>query len=513
MNKIRSLCIVLGDQLSHNSLIWSHFDSKSDIVWMGEVMSESLKPQSSMQRTAIFFSAMRHFCEELRQKKITVEYIEINDGRKDFIAALEETMVNYDIEYFTCVIPGDFRVYELLNNFFKKKEKKINWLEEINFIARKNEFNDWIKKYKQPRMEYWYRYIRKSRKVLLEDNGKPIGGKWNFDLSNRKSFNKSGPQLTREPLKFKPDKITKKVISDREKKLPNLPGHASKFYWAVTREQALKVLQDFIKYRLNLYGDYQDAMWTGKPWLYHSLISSSLNLKLLNPEEVIKAVEQAYHKKKIPLNAAEGFIRQIIGWREYIHGLYWLHSDIWMSRNNLKAKRTLPDFYWTGKTKMQCMSESINQVIEYGYGHHIQRLMVTGLFSLLYGVKPSEIHEWYLSMFVDAVAWVEVPNTIGMSQYADGGIVGSKPYIASGAYINRMSNYCKGCHYDAKSAIGDKACPFTTLYWHFVYKNKNLLKNNPRLSMQVKNWDNKEKNIQNEIIERSKKIFSNIELY
>ena len=285
---------------------------------------------------------------------------------------------------------------------------------------------------------------------------------------------------------FLPDEITKKVIIDIEKKLPNLPGHVSKFDWAVTRKQALKVLDDFIEFRLSLYGDYQDAMWMKEPLLYHSMISSCLNLKLLNPEEVIKAVEQAYYKNKAPLNAAEGFIRQIIGWREYIHGLYWFYSDVWMNSNALKAKRALPNFYWTGKTKMTCINESVNQVIEYGYSHHIQRLMVTGLFSLLYGVKPSEIHTWYLSMFVDAVAWTEVPNTIGMSQYADGGIVGSKPYIASGAYISRMSNYCKNCNYEPTKSSEENACPFTTLYWYFVYKNRSLLKNNPRLSMQIK---------------------------
>ena len=513
MDKIRNLCIILGDQLNHNSSILSDFDSKKDMVWMAEVMSESVNPLSSKQRTTLFFSAMRHFSEELKQKRIKVEYIEINDGIKNFVDALEKTIANYDIGCFQCVIPGDIRVYKLLSDFFKEKEKNIEWLEDTHFIAKKSEFDEWIKKYKKPRMEYWYRYIRKSRKVLLGDNEKPIGGKWNLDFLNRKSFDKSGPQLTQKPLRFKPDEITKKVIIDIEKKLPNLPGHVSKFDWAVTRKQALKVLDDFIEFRLSLYGDYQDAMWMKEPWLYHSMISSCLNLKLLNPEEVIKAVEQAYYKNKAPLNAAEGFIRQIIGWREYIHGLYWFYSDVWMNSNALKAKRALPNFYWTGKTKMTCINESVNQVIEYGYSHHIQRLMVTGLFSLLYGVKPSEIHTWYLSMFVDAVAWTEVPNTIGMSQYADGGIVGSKPYIASGAYISRMSNYCKNCNYEPTKASEENACPFTTLYWYFVYKNRSLLKNNPRLSMQIKNWDRKEKKIQKEIIKRSKKLFNNVELF
>ena len=513
MDKIRNLCIILGDQLSHDSSVFSNFDLKKDMVWMAEVMSESLNPLSSKQRTTIFLSAMRHFCDELKQKNIKVEYIEINDGIKDFVEALKKTIANHDISHFKCVIPGDVRVYKLLNDFFREEEKNIDWLDETHFIAKPNEFNEWIKKYKKPRMEYWYRYIRKSRNVLLEQNGKPIGGKWNYDLSNRKSFDKSGPQITKKTIRFNPDKITRKVISDIGKKLPSLPGSISKFDWAVNREQALKVLRDFIKFRLCLYGDYQDAMWTEEPWLYHSVISSCLNLKLLSPEEVIKAVEHAYYENKIPLNAAEGFIRQIIGWREYIRGLYWFHSDIWMSTNNLEAERNLPDFYWNGETKMTCINQSINQVVENGYGHHIQRLMVTGLFSLLYGVKPSEIHRWYLSMFIDAVAWVEVPNTIGMSQYADGGIVGTKPYIASGAYINRMSNYCKNCIYEPTNASEENACPFTTLYWHFVYKNRSLLKNNPRLSMQIRNWDNKGKKIQSGIIKRTKKLFNNIELF
>ena len=513
MNKIRNLCIILGDQLTHDSLIWDNFDLNKDKIWMAEVVSESINPLSSKQRTTVFFSAMRHFAEELRRKKVKVIYTEINEHISTFEEALKKTIDNSSIGCFRCVIPGDYRVYTLLSDFFKENTKNIEWLEDTHFISKENEFNEWIKKYKKPRMEYWYRYIRKSRKVLLEDDGKPVGGKWNFDHSNRKSFSKTGPEEIQKPIRFKPDKITKKVILDIELHLPNLPGKVSKFDWAVTRTQALKVLDDFIKFRLIRYGDYQDAMWSKEPWLYHSLISSCLNLKLLNPNEVIKKIEHAYYDDKVPLNAAEGFIRQIIGWREYIHGLYWYYSKIWTSTNSLNAERVLPNFYWTGKTKMRCLNESINQVVEYGYGHHIQRLMVTGLFSLLYGVKPSEIHAWYLSMFVDAIAWVETPNTIGMSQYADGGIVGSKPYIASGGYINRMSNYCKNCNYKATEASGENACPFTTLYWYFVYKNKDLLKKNPRLSMQIKNWDNKEKQVQKDIIKRSKKIFDNIELF
>lgn len=288
--------------------------------------------------------------------------------------------------------------------------------------------------------------------------------------------------------------------------LPNLPGKLDEFIWPINRQQSLQVLKEFIAQRLKQFGDYQDAMWRDEPWLYHSRLSLALNLKLLSPNEVIAAALKAYENDQAPLNAVEGFIRQILGWREYMRGLYWAHRDDWLEMNALNARRELPQLYWDADTEMTCLQQSVSHVLFYGYGHHIQRLMVTGLFSLLWGVKPKAIHQWYLAMYVDAVAWVEIPNTLGMSQYADGGIVGSKPYIASGAYIDRMSNYCKQCPFDPKQAHGDTACPFTTLYWAFVDKHQDLLSHNPRLGMQVKNWHRKGKEEQQAILKNADKL-------
>ncbi|WP_370085122.1 hypothetical protein [Neptunomonas phycophila] len=283
------------------------------------------------------------------------------------------------------------------------------------------------------------------------------------------------------------------------------------FNWPVTRSQALEALDSFINTRLASFGDHQDAMWTNEQTLFHSLLSSCLNLKLINPQEVVEAALVHYQAGHAPINAVEGFIRQIVGWREYVRGLYWYHRADWLTWNALEANQPLPDFYWTGKTHMHCMNQSITQVLQTGYGHHIQRLMVTGLFSLLYGVNPKAIHQWYLGFFVDAIAWVEVPNTLGMSQYADGGIVGSKPYIASGNYINKMSNYCKHCRYNPKKSSGDDACPFTTLYWNFVDKHQERLSKNPRLAMQVKHWSNKAPNEQQAIKEQTLWLVNHIQ--
>jgi deoxyribodipyrimidine photolyase-related protein len=260
-------------------------------------------------------------------------------------------------------------------------------------------------------------------------------------------------------------------------------------------------LKDFIAQRLPFFGDLQDAMWQDEPWLFHSLLSLPLNLRLLNPREVVEAAIAAYHQGGVPLNALEGFVRQIVGWREYVRGLYWTYRDEWPEMNALHAEADLPSFYWTGKSEMQCMAQSIGQVLAHGYGHHIQRLMVTGLFALLYGVKPQAIHHWYLGMYVDAFAWVEMPNTLGMSQFADGGRVGSKPYIASGAYIDRMSNYCKGCRYQVKQLDAPNACPFNLLYWQFIERHQDWLKSHPRLAMQVSHWQKKPSEQRAQVIE------------
>jgi deoxyribodipyrimidine photolyase-related protein len=507
----RRLNLILGDQLNWDSEIWNNIDKQHDLFWMAEVTDESTQTPSSKQRSVLFLSAMRHFANEIENRGFQLNYFHLDDAVIDFECALETTLSNHSISEVRCVLAGDSELVTRLEGFFQQHDLTLEWLPDNHFIAQRGEFQRWLKERKQPRMEHWYRYLRKDRQVLMTAEQKPIGGQWNFDKDNRRSFTQDGPVIEEELPLFKPDKLTQKVIQDIEKLCPALPGSLDNFNWPVTRSQALQQLDAFITSYLPSFGDYQDAMWTEQPFLFHARIASSLNLKLLNPMEVIKKVEQAYSDNKAPLNAVEGFIRQILGWREYVRGLYWSHRHDWLTFNKLDTDKELPRFYWDGNTNMQCLHQAISQVLDYGYGHHIQRLMVTGLFSLLWGVKPDAIHRWYLGMYVDAIAWVEIPNTIGMSQYADGGIVGSKPYIASGAYIQRMSNYCQHCPYNPKKAHGENACPFTTLYWSFIDRHQTWLARNPRLGMQVRNWSNKSEEEQQAIQKRAEWLYDHLQ--
>ena len=350
------------------------------------------------------------------------------------------------------------------------------------------EFKGFAEGRKSIRMEYFYRFVRKKFGVLMEGDA-PVGGAWNYDKENRKSFGKAGPSAPNTRSGHAPDSLTREVMALVEERFKEHPGSLKSFRWAVTREAALADLAGFIKERLAFFGDHQDAMWSDEPWLFHSLLSTSLNLKLLKPKEVVEAAEKAYNDGVAPLAAVEGFIRQILGWREYVRGVYWLYMPEYLERNTLGADQPLPDFYWTGQTDYECLKQSIGQTLEYGYAHHIQRLMVTGLFALLYGVHPKAVHEWYLAIYVDAVEWVELPNSLGMSQYADAGVMASKPYVATGKYIDRMSNYCSKCPKNPSKRVGEEACPFTTLYWDFLLRHEAVLRKNQRMQLQVRNID------------------------
>ncbi|MEK9721601.1 MAG: cryptochrome/photolyase family protein, partial [Quisquiliibacterium sp.] len=328
--------------------------------------------------------------------------------------------------------------------------------------------------------------LRRRFDILMQD-GKPVGGQWNFDRDNRAAFPAAGPGPVPPPCRFEPDAMTREVLALVEREFSDHPGSLSSFGWPVTRAQALVSLQQFIDQRLDSFGRYQDAMWSGQVWLYHSHLSCALNLKLIGPMEVARAAEQAWRDGKASLPSTEGFIRQVVGWREYVRGIYWTQMPAYLGLNALGASEPLPEFYWHGQTPMVCLADAISTTLEHGYAHHIQRLMITGLFGLLFGVEPRQMHEWYLAVYVDAVEWVELPNTLGMSQYADGGLMASKPYIASGKYIARMSNYCKGCRFDPAESSGPNACPITTLYWDFLMRHQEMLQANPRMLMQLRN--------------------------
>ena len=485
---MRRLFIILGDQLDRESLIFKHADLATDHFWMAEVAEESTHVWSHKQRIALFLSAMRHFANELQAKDYPLTYLQL--GQHEFASlgeALSDFLANHSPEEVWLVKPGDYRVFKQLADTCKQHDTPIKQLHDQHFLSTPAEFKTWAGDKKQLRLEYWYRQLRKQYQVLMQDEKTPEGGKWNYDQSNRKSFGKNGPQDIPEPIEWPADDITEQVIALVNEIFPKHPGELEQLQWPVTPEQAEQALTRFLDQALPQFGDFQDAMWTGEPFLNHSLIASSLNLKLLHPLHVIQQAEQRYRDQAAPLAAVEGFIRQILGWREYVRGLYWLHMPEWLDMNALNAHQDLPAFYWTGDTSMTCLSESIGQTLKHGYAHHIQRLMVTGLFALLYGVEPKQVHEWYLAVYVDAVEWVELPNTLGMSQYADDGIMASKPYAASGQYINRMSNYCKQCQFNPSLAVGEKACPITTLYWDFLDTHRERLQANPRMGFMMKN--------------------------
>lgn len=493
MNKIRNLCIVLGDQLNLDSTLFDEFDANQDVIWMAEVIEESTHVKSHPQRIALFLSAMRHFAESLQNQGWQVHYRTLSKKKNQSPFSLSEGLSEFlsenSVKNIQVVLPGDYRVLKQLKTTANQFEHKLNVLADRHFLSLPGEFSEWMSQRKKPVMEYWIRHLRKRTGILME-SGKPCGGKWNFDAKNRGSFGKKGPGMLVEAPTFPKDKITQEVLELVVDLFVDHSGSLSSFNWPVTHQEAKHALTDFIENRLALFGQYQDAMWFNEPFLYHSLLSSSLNLKLISPLEVIQAAERAYHDGHAPIEAVEGFIRQILGWREFVRGLYWHAMPEWKSWNHLDAQQNLPSFYWTGKTDMRCLQQSISQVLEHGYGHHIQRLMVTGLFAQLWETNPIEVHEWYLAMYVDAVEWVELPNVLGMSQYADGGFMASKPYVATGKYIQKMSPYCSQCPYKPEESIGDKACPFTTLYWAFLLKHETEFSQHPRMALQIKHLTN-----------------------
>jgi deoxyribodipyrimidine photolyase-related protein len=485
---LRHLVLILGDQLDEASSALSDFDPQQDAIWMAEVAEESTHVISAKQRTTVFLSAMRHFAAHMRDQGRRVFYSELDaqDNTGTLAGELEKVIQQHHPEKLVMTAPGEWRVLQSLRAVARDNHLTLEIRDDTHFFNTVRDFAQHAEGRKQLRLEFFYREMRQKTGILMAGK-QPLGGQWNFDAENRASFGKKGPPALPKPSRFKPDDITEKVIDLVNSKMATHPGSVAEFGWPVTRAQALQALSEFIAHRLPSFGLYQDAMWEGEVWLYHSHLSSALNLKLLNPREVIAAATEALHQGHAPLPAVEGFVRQILGWREYVRGIYWTHMPDYAELNHMQASEALPGFFWTGDTPMACLRDAIHQTLTHGYAHHIQRLMVTGLYALLLGVKPQAVHAWYLGVYVDAIEWVELPNTLGMSQFADGGLMASKPYVASGKYIDRMSNHCKGCKYDPAQATGDKACPFTTLYWDYLIRHADTLAKNPRMTMQLKN--------------------------
>lgn len=478
----RHLVVVLGDQLDRDGAAFDGFDPAQDVVLMAEVAAESTHVWTAKPRIVMFLAAMRHFAQALRDEGLPLDYRELHDGT--LAGALRDAIGRHRPQRVVLVEPGEWRLREDL--LAAADGTPVDLRADRHFLCSGAEFERHARGRKSLRMEFFYREMRRRHRVLM-DGDEPAGGAWNFDADNRESFGAQGPGFVPEPARFAPDAITRKVIALVNRRFAGHPGRLDAFAWPVTRAQALQSLSRFVDERLEHFGRWQDAMWGGQPWLYHAHLAAALNLKLLNPREVIAAAEAAYREGRVPLPAAEGFIRQVLGWREYVRGIYWLKMPQYAGLNALGADAELPAWYWTGDVPMRCLADAIGQTLEHGYAHHIQRLMVTGLYALLLGVKPQQVHAWYLAVYVDAVEWVELPNTLGMSQFADGGLMASKPYAASGKYIQRMSDHCRGCPFDPAERTGPKACPFTTLYWDFLMRHEERLAANPRMVMQVRN--------------------------
>ena len=507
-----ALRIILGDQISETISSMDGANPQRDIILISEVMAEATYVKHHKKKIAFIFSAMRHFAEDLRSKGYQVDYYHLDPKAplSNFTAAVRHALGAHTVEHIIVTEPGEYRVETELASWAETFGLPVFIRPDTRFLCDHAEFESWSAARKSLRMEYFYRDMRKKYSILMEGD-QPLGGQWNFDSDNRKP-----PQLSYEvPDTYHnpPDAITEDVLQLVETQFPDHMGTVNGFHFAVTAKQAKAALAQFIEERLPHFGDFQDAMIQGKPWMYHAHIGLYLNVGLLLPLECITAAEQAYHRKHAPLNAVEGFIRQILGWREFVRGIYWKEMPGYSDVNFFGAKRDLPAFYWNADTKMNCMHQSVTETVENAYAHHIQRLMVLGNFALLTGIDPRQVNDWFLSVYADAFEWVELPNVSGMALFADGGFLASKPYASGGGYINKMSNYCKGCSYQVNQKTGPGACPFNYLYWDFLHRNRDKLGKNPRVGMMYKVYDRMSDDKKLAIHEDSAKFLKNLDAH
>lgn len=472
---------ILGDQLHLNqAALQSCHDASQVSIILIESYSYIKQRPYHKQKLVLVWSAMRHFAEELRQLGYSITY----KIAENFLTPLQEWVNVNQIAELRVMAPNDKPFLKKIENF--KLSCDITLVPNNQFLWSAEEFNNWAKNRKRLLMEDFYREGRRRFDILMEAD-KPIGGKWNLDAYNRKP--PKGKLNTPEPKWFEPDEITREVIQQVNSLEIASYGEIKEFRWGVTRSQALEVLQYFIDIRLRDFGPYQDAMVTGEETMWHAMLSPYLNLGLLQPLEIIQAAEKEFYDNQLALNSVEGFIRQILGWREYMHGIYHHVDEEYSQQNWFEHSKPLPEFYWTGETKMNCLHQILTQVMDTGYAHHIQRLMVLNNFGLIAGISPQELENWFHAAFIDAYDWVMQTNVIGMGQYADGGLLASKPYAASANYINKMSDYCKSCFFKHSQRIGEGACPFNFLYWDFLNRHRDKLKFQGRMNFILKNLD------------------------
>lgn len=482
---MKTLRLILGDQLNYKHTWFSQ--PKDDVTYlMAETKTETSYVKHHIQKILGFFSAMRHFSEFLKTNQHQVIYLKISDqnNKHSFSENIKHLIEAHKFQKFEYLLPDEYRLDQELKALCKDLKIESEAFDTQHFYTKRDDISKFYEGKKEMVMEYFYRNMRKKHDLLM--NGKqPVGGKWNYDKSNRKKW--SGQVEVPDYKSFRKDR-TELLEEIKQSEVDHFGRVDPKaFDWPTTREECLEVLDYFCKQLLPYFGDYEDAMHTEEPMLFHSRLSFAMNTKQLSPHEVIETVIDFYHKHqdKIDISQVEGFVRQILGWREFMRGIYWKEMPAYQTKNALNNKNKLPEFYWTGKTKMNCLSKSINQSLDHAYAHHIQRLMVLGNFALLTMTDPDEVDAWYLGIYIDAIQWVEITNTRGMSQFADGGIVATKPYVSSGSYINKMSNYCKSCHYNVKDKEGEKACPFNNLYWNFLNEKQKQFENNPRMNMMM----------------------------
>lgn len=483
-----TLRLILGDHLSSSISSLEGCNKSQDIILMCEVWDEATYVKHHKKKIAFLFSSMRHFAEQLERDGYRVSYTRLDDegNAGSFKGEVARMVKTHKIERIIVTYPGEYRVLEDMQSWEDDFGIPLEIRPDDRFLCSPQEFTEWAEGRKQLRMEYFYRKMRKKYSILMKGD-QPEGGQWNYDADNRKPPKED---LTiPAPYNNNTDELTREVMALVAERFTDHFGDLEPFYFAVTRNQALQALDLFIEQRLCNFGDYQDAMIEGEPWMYHSHISFYLNCGLLLPLECVKAAEDAYRAGKAPLNAVEGFIRQIIGWREYVRGIYWLKMPDYAQENFFNNTRNMPAFYWSAHTKMNCLRQCVLETKQNAYAHHIQRLMVLGNFALIAGIDPAQVNEWFLLVYADAYEWVELPNVSGMILFADGGYLASKPYAAGGSYINKMSDYCKNCSYKVTKKNGPDACPFNYLYWDFLARNRDKLESNHRIGMMYKVYD------------------------
>ena len=500
------LRLILGDQLNIQHS-WFHTVDDHHLYVLMELKSETSYVQHHIQKVIGFFLAMRRFKTDLEKQGHQVIYLKLDDkeNRQTISENIENLIQKYAIERFEYLQPDEYRVDMELNSLCENLTLPTKNYDSEHFLTQGEELETFFAGKRNYLMENFYRYMRKKHRILIKEDGKsPIGEKWNYDQQNRKKL----PRKFEVPATIRFDKevsaLTELLKEEGVATIGTIDVAA--FNWPITREEALQALDHFLDYRLSCFGTYQDAMSEKHYLLYHSGLSFALNIKLIHPLEVVRKAEEYWlaNQKVIDLAQVEGFIRQIIGWREYMRGIYWAKMPQYAQLNYFNHQLDLPKWYWTGNTKMNCLAHAIQQSLQFAYAHHIQRLMLTGNFALLLGVHPDQVDRWYLGIYIDAIEWVEITNTRGMSQYADGGIVGTKPYVSSANYIDKMSDYCKNCHYDKKQKYGPKACPFNSLFWDFYERHRGKLSQNPRIGMMYRVWDRNSTEEKMKILDQAK---------